>query len=75
MTKTDFHHEIDHKEYHFMAWFMKNFRPDPKKSGWYIDKVIRGASATIEGAKQQHEIIYNLMIENGDLKNSNHERN
>ena len=51
----------EQKENHFMRWFMKNYKPDKNKDGWYIDKVCRGASATVEGARSQHAIIYELI--------------
>jgi hypothetical protein len=48
----------------FMVWFMKNYKPDPKNKGWYIDKIIKGASATVEGARSQYVIIQEVMKTN-----------
>ena len=50
-------------ENEFMKWFMKNYKPDPKIDGWYIDKVCHGAKATIEGARNQFKIVKQAMID------------
>lgn len=51
-------------ENEFMKWFMKNYKPDPKNDGWYLDKVVKGASVTIEAAKRQFAIIQEVMKTN-----------
>lgn len=48
-------------DHDFMAWFMKNYRPHPQKTGWYIDKVCKGSEATIEGARSLYDIIQEVM--------------
>lgn len=58
---------ITDKEHHFNLWFSKNYRPHPDKKGCYIDKVIKGALTTMEGAKRMHDIIYKKMKEDGIL--------
>jgi hypothetical protein len=63
MTQT----EAIRKEHLFELWLYKNYKPNPKKEGWYIDKVARGAESTKEGAKNQFDIIYPIMEENNDL--------
>lgn len=54
--------EIDEDE--FMRWFIHNYRPDPTQKGWYIDRVCKGAKATIDGARNQFVIIQEIMKSN-----------
>lgn len=55
------------KEKAFELWFHRSYKPHPSKDGWYIDKIISGAMATVEGAKAQFEHIYPLAVKRNEL--------